>query len=290
MNIIEEINRDRRQSRRPAAAQPTAPHLQVPDSSTPRQPVRGVLFRMLIPLLVLGGLLALLGLIYRGAMPEVAKKVVVKPVPQPVKPPPTYETLKGQYMQMAAGGLKTLQAFNPGKYRGSVTAVEKELNVFQAWAIFLDEADRYPLSAEERATVSSLAKGFSALQRRELPAMRAEWARRLRDSLSRFKVIASCSGDRNQFAHVTCPPQPGQEGMNRTATELQGETAARLRFARVQFTFTDGYTLTAPVKPTKEPPPPDSQLVFWREKTYLPITWEPETPEVGPASKPESGE
>ncbi len=290
MNIIEEINGNRGRSRGSRTAQSTAPHLEVPGSPVNQPPARRLLFRMLIPLLVLGALFALLGLIYRGAMPEGTKKVVVKPVPKPVKPAPSYETLKGQYMQMLTGGVKTLEGFNPGKYRGSAAAVEKELNVFQAWAIFLDEADRYPLSVEERATVAKVANGFSALQRREFPAMRAEWARGLRASLSRFKVIASCSGDRSQFLHVICPPQAGQEGMNRTAMELQGETAARLRFARIQFTFTDGFTVTAPVKPTKEAPPPDSKLVFWREKSYEPITWEPESPAVDPASKSDSGE
>jgi len=244
---------------------------------------------MLIPVLVLGGLLTLLGLIYRGSMSSIPATVVVKPAPEPVDNTPTYETLKGQYLEMVAGGLKTLHGFNASKYRGSVASVEKELNVFQSWAIFLDEADRYPLSSEERKTVSSLAQGFSALQRREFPAMRAEWARGLRNSLGRFKVIASTSGDRNQFLHLICPPQTGQEGLNRCAIELGGETAARLRFARIMFTFTDGYTLTAPIKPTKVPAPPDSQLVVWREKSFEPATWEPEAePEDRFAEKAEN--
>ena len=287
MNIIDDLARASRKPASPAEPQPARLPLDASSPrSNPREPVRGLLLRMLIPVLVLGGLLALLGVIYRGSMPAIPKPVEVKPAPKPVVAKiPTYESLKAQYMEMTAGGVKTLQGFKPSKYRGGVAAVEKELNVFQSWAIFLDEADRYPLSPDERKTVASLARGFSALQRREFPAMRAEWARGLKTSLSGFKVIATTSGDRSQFLHVICPPQSGGEGMNRTAIELQGETAARLRFARIQFTFTDGFTLTAPIKPTKEAPPPDSQLVVWREKSFQPATWEPQPAALETAEK-----
>ena len=286
MNISEDLDRYAGKRQRTVNPQPAGlPRDALGFRSTNGQPVRGLLLRMLIPVLVLGGLLALLGVIYRGSKPAIPRRVEGKPAPASVVKTPTYESLKAQYMEMAAGGVKTLRGFNPAKYRGGVTAVERELNVFQSWAIFLDEADRYPLSSEERQTVSALAQGFSALQRREFSAMRAEWARGLKVSLSQFKVIAMSSGDRNQFLHVICPPESGQEGMNRTAIELTGETAARLRFARIQFTFTDGITLTAPMKPTKEPPPPDSQLVIWREKSFEPTTWEPETAAVEKVEK-----
>jgi len=65
--------------------------------------------------------------------------------------------------------------------------------------------------------------------------------------------------------HVIAPPGTSQEGLEKCLELLMSETCAQLRFSKIDFTFTGDQTMTAPVKPSKQRPPADGELVFWRE-------------------------
>jgi hypothetical protein len=227
-------------------------------------------FRVVIPILCVGVLLGLLGVIYRYAS---TPPVVEAPTIPESSKAPTYEELKGEYMGMVTRGIETLKGFSGAKYRGSEEAVSVELEVFQAWALLINEMDNYPLTPEEAQVVRSVAQRVSDIQVREFPAMRAEFARTVGQTLRRFGVYASTTGDRHQNLHVTCLPAGGEEGINRALLLLERENVVHLRFVKTQFTFTRERTLTATMKPSKAAAPSDSRLVFWRGKEYQLVEW-----------------
>jgi len=189
------------------------------------------------------------------------------------KPAQTYEALKGEYMNMVSQGPKKLAEFRGSKYRGSEDRIKAELKVFQAWAILINEMPRYPLTDSEKNLVRSVGRQLAAVQRRELPSMRAEFANSIRQSLVKHHTMAYCSGDRKENLRVIALPGTPQEELNRCMEILMGETCAQLRFSRIDFTFTGEQTVTAPVKPTKKPAPRDGELVYWRETVYEPVEW-----------------
>jgi len=237
--------------------------------------VRLVFSRIMIPALCLVGLFVILGIIYRTTIPAapepVSKPVVKEPVRQ--KSPQTYEELKGQYMTMVSQGTKKLAEFRGAKYRGSEDRVKEELKVFQAWAVLINEMPRYPLTESEKDVVRSVARQLAAVQRRELPLMRAEFAKALRQSLIKHRTLAYCGGDRKENLRVIALPGTPQEALQKCMEMLMSETCAQLRFSRVDFTFTGEQTVTAPVKPTKRAAPRDGELVFWRENVYEQVQW-----------------
>ncbi len=237
---------------------------------SPERRFRSFFFRFLVPLICLGGLLLLLGIIYRGPIgtnPPTEAALDAGP------PKPTYASLKGQYMEMITGGFDTFKAFQPSRYRGREEGVDAELAVFQSWSLLINEMENYPLDESERDKVVSLARQLSALQERELPAMRADWAKSVRRSLEKYKAVVYCGGQRSEVLNVICPPQPGDEAANRCLEKISGDIAAQLRFSKINYTFTAGQTVTAPVKLTKKPPPPDDRLVYWQNTLYQPVKW-----------------
>ncbi len=235
--------------------------------------LRLVFSRLMIPALCLVGLFLVLGFLYRTIpTPAPAPKPVSAEVSQP-KPPQTYEALKGQYITMVSQGTKKLGEFRGAKYRGSADQLKAELKVFQAWAVLINEMPRYPLTDSEKDLVRSVGRQLSAVQRREFPLMRAEFANSLRQLLIKHHTMAYCSGDRKENLRVMALPGTPTEALNRCMEILMSETCAQLRFARIDFTFTGEQTVTAPVKPTKKPAPPDGELVFWRETVYEPVDW-----------------
>jgi hypothetical protein len=235
--------------------------------------VHQILFRVVIPLGCVSLLLILLGVIFRESL----RRAEVGPTEDPARPatpPPSYEQLKGQYLEMVTSGIEKLKKFNPAKYRGHEGAVRAELTVFQAWALLINEMPHYPLAETEKQVVRSLARRLSLLQKRELPAMREEWTRCLRASLKRYHVIASCSDEGNKSLMVICPPGSGKQAVSECLTALQGEAARQLRFEQVRFTFTDGVTLTADVSPSRSTGPlADDLLLYWRDDVHERVEW-----------------
>ncbi|RPJ49880.1 MAG: hypothetical protein EHM23_36050 [Acidobacteria bacterium] len=238
------------------------------------QSIRIVFSRLMVPALCLAGIFVVLGVLYRTipAPPPPPPKPAPKEVAAP-KPEQTYEALKGQYMTMVSQGPRKLGDFKGAKYRGSEDRIKDELKVFQAWAILINEMPRYPLTDSEKELVRSVGRQLSAIQRRELPLMRAEFAKSLRQSLIKHRTMAYCSGDRKENLRVIALPGTPQEALQRCMEILMGETCAQLRFSRIDFTFTGEQTVTAPVKPTKKSAPRDGELVFWRETVYEPVEW-----------------
>ncbi|MFB3905844.1 MAG: hypothetical protein ACE15E_20535 [Acidobacteriota bacterium] len=238
------------------------------------QSLRVVLSRLMIPLLCLAGIFLVLGVLYRSIptppppppMPE--PKTVQRP-----KPAQTYEALKDEYIKMVSQGTKKLAEFRGAKYRGSEARIKDELNVFQAWAILINEMPRYPLTDSEKDLVRSVGRQLSAVQRREFPLMRAEFANSLRQALIKHHTMAYCSGERKEILRVIALPGTPTEALNRCMEILMSETCAQLRFSRIDFTFSGQQTITAPVKPTKKPAPRDGELVYWRETVYEPVEW-----------------
>jgi hypothetical protein len=228
------------------------------------------IFRIVLPLACLAGLLIVLGNIHRGPEHEF---LVEAPSPSPESGKPTYESLKGQYMEMVRGGFSTLQNFDGSRYRGSAGLVAQQLLVFQAWAILVNEKDKYPLTEAEHREVRLLATRLSALQQREFPIMRGEWARRIRDELRPVKVISSSTGDGNRFLRLTVVPGTDEAGVNQSFELLMSEDSAHLRFSRIELTFTLGQTITAPVTPTRNTPPADKDVVIWRANSYEVVEW-----------------
>ncbi len=228
----------------------------------------------MIPLLCLAGIFLVLGVLYRSIptppppppMPE--PKTVQRP-----KPAQTYEALKDEYIKMVSQGTKKLAEFRGAKYRGSEARIKDELNVFQAWAILINEMPRYPLTDSEKDLVRSVGRQLSAVQRREFPLMRAEFANSLRQALIKHHTMAYCSGERKEILRVIALPGTPTEALNRCMEILMSETCAQLRFSRIDFTFSGQQTITAPVKPTKKPAPRDGELVYWRETVYEPVEW-----------------
>jgi hypothetical protein len=241
--------------------------------SSPRHS-RALVLRVLIPLVCLVGLLGALGLIYRDFL---ERQKEAPPAPQASeasvpKQPPDFQALKPQFMQMVGAGVTKLDKFSGAKYRGSEGALEREATVFQAWAALLNEEGRYQLSGAEKETVDAVAKRLVAIQTREFPAMRQDWAKSLSQALSEYRVYASCSGRRNEIVHVTISPTAGQEAVDECLGRLTGELPAHLRIARIDYTFSLGRTFTAPVKP-KNPAPADSEIVIWRGESYEIVDW-----------------
>jgi hypothetical protein len=237
------------------------------------QSLRLVLSRLMLPALCLAAIFVVLGVLYRS-IPTPPPP----PMPEPKKtsrpkPAQTYEGLKGEYLKMVSQGPKKLGEFSGAKYRGSEERIKSELKVFQAWAILINEMPRYPLTDSEKDLVRSVGKQLSAIQRRELPLMRAEFANCLRQSLLQHHTMAYCSGDRKENLRVIALPGTPQEALQQCQEVLIGETCAQLRFSRIDFTFTGEQTVTAPVKPTKKPAPRDGELVYWRETVYEPVEW-----------------
>lgn len=239
-----------------------------------KQSLRLVFSRLMIPALCLVGLFVVLGVLYRSmpAPPPPPPPAPAK-VSQP-KPAQTYEALKGEYMKMVSQGTTKLAEFRGAKYRGSQDRVKDELKVFQAWAILINEMPRYPLTDSEKELVRSVGRKLAAVQNREFPLMRAEFAKSLKQSMAKHRVLAYCSGERKEFLRVIAIPGTSQEALQQCMELLMSETCAQLRFSRIDFTFSgDSQTVTAPVKPTKKRAPRDSELVFWRENVYEPVEW-----------------
>jgi len=236
---------------------------------------RTILLRLLIPLVCLVGLLTALGLLYRKSF-QGAQEVVSYPAPIAGKTTlpgaPDFGRLKPAYMQMVSDGVTKLDRFSGAKYRGSPEALESEATVFQAWSTLINEMDHYPLTDSETETVRSVARKLVAIQTRELPLMRQEWARALRRPLLKYRLYASCAGRRSEVVKVTLPPGPSQEGVDECIGYLVGELPAHLRIAHVEFTFTAGGTLTASLKP-RNPAPADSDIVIWRGESYEIVNW-----------------
>jgi hypothetical protein len=232
---------------------------------------RLLLFRILIPLACLAGLFALLSLIYRGSSEP--DPIAEAPLASPEDERPTYESLKGQYMEMVRGGHTTLQRFDGSRYRGEAGLVARQLLVFHSWATLINEKDKYPLGEEELRDVRLLATRLSTLQQREFPLMRAEWSRTIRQQLRPTRVITSSTGERHQFLHLTVLPGTDEEGVNKCFEVLMSEDSAHLRFSRIEFTFSLGQTVTAPVTPTQNKPPADKELLLWRGNSYEVVEW-----------------
>jgi hypothetical protein len=232
---------------------------------------RLLVFRILLPLVCLLGLFGILTLIYQGSsQPD---ELVEAPSLSPESETPTYESLKGQYMEMVRGGLSTLQNFDGSRYRGNADLVSRQLLVFQSWAILINEKDKYPLDDQETKDVRLLASRLSTLQQREFPIMRAEWARTIRHKLLPVRTIISSTGERNRFLHLTVLPGTDENGVNKCFDILMSEDSAHLRFSRIEFTFSLGQTVTAPVTPTRNTPPADKELVFWQGNFYEIVNW-----------------
>ena len=238
-----------------------------------KESLRIVFSRLMIPALCLAGLLLVLGVLYR-MIPTPAP--VAKPIQEQAtrpKPAQTYEALKGEYMTMVSQGPKKLGEFKGGKYRGSEARIKDELKVFQAWAILINEMPRYPLTDSEKEQVRSVGRRLSAVQNREFPLMRAEFANSVRQAMIKHHLMAYCSGERKENLRIIALPGTPQDALNRCMEILMGETCAQLRFSRIDFTFTGEQTVTAPVKPTKKAAPRDGDLVYWRETVYEPVAW-----------------
>jgi hypothetical protein len=236
-----------------------------------RKPGFRLLFlRFLVPLLCVAGLLVLLGIIYQysSTLPPVETSEIPEMPGAPVN-----DDLKNEYMAMVARGIERLKGFSGAKYRGSEEAVAVELDVFQAWAVTIKGMENYTLTPDEIQQVRALARQVSDIQKREFPAMRAEFAKAVGQSRRKLGIFASTTGDRHENLHVTCLPRSGEEGIGRALELLDHETVAQLRFVKTHFTFTQERTVTATLKPSRVPPPGDGRLAFWRGKEYELVEW-----------------
>lgn len=131
-----------------------------------------------------------------------------------------------------------------GSYRGDIQSLQLELVVFGAWKVMIDEAEDYDDDPELKKLAQTLRKKVVALQKKEFPLLRKEYANLLGNVLWENDVEVQVKGSRNTTLEFT----GGMFAANRNIKESQEalhEQLKMFRFKRTEYKwmeYADEYT------------------------------------------------
>jgi hypothetical protein len=158
---------------------------------------------------------------------------------------------KAEYVQQIGRELESIRTFDGSTYRGSKDAINIEVVLFGAWAKIIHDAGQYDLSEAEKARVNQFRQRISAIQARELPRMRAAWARLVRDAMWEHDVTVTAGGDGYRTLRLTSVVVASNGNIAEIQRTLHDQLQL-LRFKRIEYRWYRGadeytyYTVDSP--------------------------------------------
>ncbi len=123
--------------------------------------------------------------------------------------------------------------FDNSSYRGNITSLQIELVLFSSWRDFIKKG-KSSIDKDTKKLAGDLESKVVALQTKEFPFMRKEYAKILRDLLWENDIDISINGSKNTIINVT----GGAFAANKNIQEMQNNIVDRLkefRFKQSQY-------------------------------------------------------
>jgi hypothetical protein len=149
-------------------------------------------------------------------------------------PPKSPEQAKADYLGRIDRELKGIATFDGSKYRETREGIQIGAALFGAWGTMIEEAKQHNLSEAEKARVSELRRKMSAVQVRELPRMRAAWAKMLNEAMWEADMTVSAGGTSNRTLRLTAAVFAANRNIKQINDTLWAH-ASLLRFRRLEY-------------------------------------------------------
>jgi hypothetical protein len=154
-------------------------------------------------------------------------------------PPKTPEQAKADYLGRIDRELKGIATFDGTKYRETREGIQIGAALFGAWGGMIEEARQHTLSEAENARVAELRRKMSAVQVRELPRMRAAWAKMLGEAMWEHDMTVTAGGTANRTLRLTAAVFASNRNIKQINDTLW-EHASLLRFKRLEYRWYKG--------------------------------------------------
>jgi hypothetical protein len=164
------------------------------------------------------------------------------PVISGVSAPPaqTPEERKADYVAQLDRELASLRdGFDGSKYRGDKDAINMGIILFGAWAKLIGEASTHALSASETAKVNELRRLVVRIQVRELPLLRANWAKVVGEAMWEHDMTVTTGGEGSRTLRMTAGMFASNSNIKQTQEALHDQLHL-LRFKRAEYRWYRG--------------------------------------------------